>query len=112
MAEDPKKPCSREDEIKVGPSVGDDARLFVRHTADHHQVLGVMRPVREGEPLTGNVFTVEPKDPANGVYKVTDLPLPKPAPSTHAGPARANSREFLDGWERTFGGRSAAVGQA
>jgi hypothetical protein len=72
--------------------------------------MGVMRPVREGEPLLGGVFQLSPKDPANGVYHVKDVPIPQPGAPTK--PAKVNSREFLDGWERTFGGRQPVVGQA
>lgn len=108
--EDAKKSCERGDELQMGPCVDGDARLFVRHKPDHERVMGVMRPVREGEPLTGNVFSVEPKDPANGVYHVKDIPIPTPAGASKEKPAMANSREFLDGWERTFGRQP--VGQA
>jgi hypothetical protein len=110
MADEPEKPCDHVDEIKVGPAIGDDARLFVRHTKDHNSYMGVMRPVREGEPLMDNVFTVEPRDPENGVYKVTEIDIPRARSAS--GPPLANSRGFLDGWERTFGGRPQAVGQA
>lgn len=110
MADEPKRTCDHVDEISVGPSVGGDAHVFVRHTQDHTSFMGVMRPVREGEPLVGNVFSVEPRDPANGVYKVTDIAIPNAA--NRGGPPLANSQGFLDGWERTFGGRPRAVGQA
>jgi hypothetical protein len=61
----------RGDELKVLAANGDD-RLVVRHTADHQQVMGVLRPVRDGEPITGDVLSVEPIDEANGVYRVKD----------------------------------------
>lgn len=107
MAE--KKTCELGDELKVIGATGDDSRLFVRHTADHELVAGVMHPVREGEPIYGNVFELESKDEAQGTYHVKDIPIPQT--STISKPACVNSREFIDGWERTFGGRQT-VGQA
>lgn len=107
MADDREKPCDRGDELQVGPAIGDGARLFVRHKPGCERVMGVMRPVAEGESLTGNVFTVKPKDPAHGVYHVEDIPIPKPAGmasgKSHSGAA---SDAFRNGWENTFGGRS------
>jgi hypothetical protein len=112
MADDPKeKPCGRGDELKFGPAIGDGARLVVRHTPDHQQKLGVVRQVREGEALTGNVFTVKPKEGEAGVYHVEDVLIPR-ASTPIAKPAKVNSREFLSGWDRTFGGKTQPVGQA
>jgi hypothetical protein len=113
MPDEPKKACPSGDELKVGPDMGGQVRPFVRHTADHEIKFGVMRPVAEGEPLTGNEFMVEPKDPEHGIYSVKQLDLPKPGSGmAHSGPALANSREFKDGWERTFGGKPRTVGSA
>jgi hypothetical protein len=107
MADEPKKSCERVDELHLGPAVSDDTRLFTRHTSDHRQVVGVMRRVREGEPLTGNVFSVEAKDPANGIYKVTDIPIS----GGRGKPAQVSTDEFRTGWENTFGVKQP-VGQA
>jgi len=111
--DDAKKPCGRGDELQVGPQVGPDTRLFVRHMPDHKMVAGVMRPLREGESLlSGGVFTVEPKDPANGVYKVQDIPIPKPHGATSSGPAQVATDDYRDSSERTFGGKVQPVGRA
>jgi len=104
MAEKPK--CEIGDEMKVGPIVDDHGgRLVVRHTADHQVKIGVVRPAPEGKPVHGEIFTVEPKDGEDDVYRVTSA-------MRAAGPAKVNSPAFHDGWERTFGGRKPPVGQA
>lgn len=108
--ESPKKPCERGDELCVGPSVGGDAHLFVRHTADHRHVPGIMRPVREGEPLTSDVLHVTPKDPKNGVYHVEEIQVPSTPSMSSGRPAKVTSDAFRTGWDGIFGKQS--VGQA
>jgi hypothetical protein len=106
MGDDVKKPCDAGDELKVLAANGDD-RLVVRHTADHQQVMGVLRPVRDGEPITGDVLSVEPIDEANGVYRVKDQF--SATGKSHSGAVTDN---FRRGWDVAFSGNRHPVGQA
>ncbi len=104
--EPPKNPGG--DELQLGPQVGPDARLFVRRNADHQEISGVMRPVREGENLAGQgLFSIEPKDPARGLYHVKDIQLPAAA---RGKPAQVATDAFRDGWDAVWG--KQPVGQA
>jgi hypothetical protein len=105
MGDDAKKPCDAGDELKVLAANGDD-RLIVRHTADHRQVVGVLRPLREGEPITGDILKVEPIDEAHGVYRVKESIS---VGRSHSGVA---TDDFRRGWDTTFGGNRPTVGQA
>jgi hypothetical protein len=107
------EPCDRDDEVSIGPGIGGNARVCMRHTADHRQIPGIMRPIREGEPLTGHVVTIEPKDPQNGIYRVTgDLTIPSPhaAQMSRGKPAKVSTEAFRTGWENVFGKQT--IGQA
>ena len=103
----PKK-CGMGDLIKVGPPVGPNGRLFVRHTADHGHITGIMRPVREGEMLTGNEFHLEPKDEANGIFSVT--PLSEEVQAAIRKPSKIVTPAYREGWDAIFGKQD--VGEA
>ena len=105
MTDKPK--CAVGDELKVGPAMDDGSHVAVRHTADHQIRIGFVRPLQEGKPVHGEVFTVEPKDEEHGVYRVQTIVDTK----SSSGPAKVNSPAFHDGWERTFGGKQT-IGQA
>jgi hypothetical protein len=105
MADDnPKRPCDRGDEIKLGPHLGGGFRPAIRHMADHEQTIGIVRPVREGEALTGNEFRIEPKDPANGVFHVR----PPHVEGAGGRPAKVTSDEYRKGWDSIFGKQEIA----
>jgi hypothetical protein len=107
-SEKPKKhACEAGDEIQIGPPIGNGFHKVLRHTADHQHLQGVVRPVREGEMLTGREFYAEPKDPANGVYTIRPLSgdvqaaIPKSKVTTPA---------YREGWDAIFG--KQPVGEA
>jgi hypothetical protein len=101
MAEDDKE-CDCGDEIVLGPDLGDGTRPAIRHTADHRMEAGLVRQVKDGEPLPEDAMYVERIE--GNRYSC------KPA-LEHKGPSLAATPEYRNGWDRIFGGRQE-VGQA
>jgi len=91
-----------EDVLLMGPDLGDDSRPFYRKNSEGLHA-GLMRPVKEGQPIPEDAFQVEHKGPGP-VYKVT----PVFDKNSHSRPATA---AYKKGWDRIFGGKSV-VGQA
>jgi hypothetical protein len=112
MADD--KKCGRGDEVRAVAQVGPDAHLFVRHKEGCGREVGVLRPVKEGEPLTsGNVFRLEAKEGDPGVYRVRDdvaIPNPGGSGSSGKGHSGAATDAYRSGWEGIFG--KPTVGEA
>jgi len=109
MADDDSKKgdCTAHDELIAGPVLPGGVRPFIRHTKDHQICSGIMRPVREGEPLYEGAVHLEHKQ--GDTYKVTDIFEP-PAEATSKGPAKVNSRAYRANYDAIFGNRT--VGQA
>jgi hypothetical protein len=122
MSDDNKKDdCCGKDMLVPGPDLGNGYRAFSRHMPDHTVVQGVMRPLKDGEPImSGGVFALTPRNDGTPVcdVKPIDIPgLPEPmcdcacSGEGHAGPARVSTPAFRSGWDRIFGGEPE-VGKA
>lgn len=108
MADDEKKPsaCPGEDQLTIkGPPDVRGQVPFVRHTADHEVLVGLMRPVREGEPLDASSFRLEHRSGPCFAVK------PALENTDHKGPAKVSTDAFRNGWDSIFGKRLPA-GQA
>jgi hypothetical protein len=114
MDDDKKTPCPSGDELQAGPDLGNGMRPFIRHTADHKIVAGVMSPVREGQPLMPGAFNLEPIAGTDR-FTVEDLPsMPVPqmaAPPPSKGPAMVTTKAYRSGWDNVFG-QKQVVGEA
>jgi hypothetical protein len=109
MADDPKKhSCEAGDEIQLGPDLGNGHRQAIRHTADHQRSIGTVRPVREGEMLTGREFFAEPKDEANGIYHYR--PMSEEVRAAIQKPSKVATPAYREGWDAIFGKQK--VGEA
>lgn len=95
--------CTHGDSIVIGPPISDEAHLCVRHTADHQLAVGVVRPVRDGEPIGDSAVTLEPK--GGPLYAV------RPTLDPAKGPAKIATRAYRDGWDSIFGKRQP-IGEA
>lgn len=91
-----------EDTLVMGPDLGQGRRPYVRQN-EEGVGFGVMRPVKDGEPLTEDAFVVEHQGPGP-VYKVTPV-FEKSSKTKPATP------DYRKGWDRIFG-RKQTVGQA
>ncbi len=97
-----------EDVLFMGPDVGEDRdiRPFVRRRPGQDFEAGLMRPVRDGEPLDQDAVFLEHKGPGP-VYRVTNVFEPKESGIR----SRPSTDDYRDGWDRIFGNKTP-VGQA
>ncbi|MBI2395408.1 MAG: hypothetical protein HYV09_37915 [Deltaproteobacteria bacterium] len=72
---------------------------------------GVVRGVREGEPITGELVNLKPTAEDPRVCDVEVLHDARPAAAAaHAGPARVASEAYRSGWDALFGGQPPTGG--
>jgi len=79
MSKDHKKDgvCEGKDMLVPGPDLGNGVRTFTRHLPDHTVVGGVMKPLKEGEPiLDGGVFMVKPRGDGTPICDVENIDIP------------------------------------
>lgn len=70
-------------------------------------VLGEIRPVKEGEPILGDVVRLDRKGDSNvfGVETILENPM-KPEPQSGGRrPPMVSSEAYREGWERVFGNK-------
>lgn len=82
----------------AGPQLpGREERIAVRHRPDHSLEPVVISPLRDGRPIPegAEVLSREGDGP---VYDVVG------AGASGKGPAKVNSGEYRDSWDRIFGG--------
>jgi hypothetical protein len=103
--------CPSGDELRAGPDLGDGSRPFVRHTADHKIIAGIMTPApaQEGQPMASGAFHLEHID--GDRYKVEELPTGHVPDAGTKGPAKVNSRAFRENFDSIFG-KKIPVGEA
>lgn len=68
-----------------------------RRRKDGEETLGVLTPVPEGKPLTGDCISLKPREGEPRVYDVHVLYEGK------KGPCRANSRRYRNNYDAVFG---------
>lgn len=111
MADDDSKdgPCDTGDELQMGPDLGNGTRPFLRHTADHQLVGGILRPCPEGKPLLPGAVRVTPKPGAcPHIFNVEEV---YPVVASKSGPAKVNSKKYRENYDTIFGGKTP-VGDA
>jgi hypothetical protein len=98
-----------------------DRALIVGETADKHVAVlrqrgegapieaGLVRPMKEGEPITGELVTLKPtaeQSPLCDVEVHHDA-RPQNLQKAHAGPSRVSTEEYRSGWDQIFGAKHA-----
>jgi hypothetical protein len=66
---------------------------------------GLVRPMKEGEPITGELVTLQPTAEGSRLCDVEVHHDARP-PRTHAGPSRVSTDEYRDGWDQIFGAKT------
>lgn len=87
--------CTEGDFALLGIPGPDGSVPVLRHRADHSLEAGALVPVRDGEPLVGELVRVRPRDDGPG-FSVESLYTP-------SGPPLFNSRAYRDGWDAIWG---------
>lgn len=100
--------CDGKDFLHMGPQVeADGSRACIRHMPDHSWREGVLRPVKEGQPLRTDLPCVAVERQDDGTYSVQEL-MPGTKQES-SGPAMVNSENFKTGWDRVFGKQAVGV---
>lgn len=92
------KTCRDDDFIALGPQNEDGSVSAIRHTKDHQVMVGTVSPLREGEPITGEVVKLEPR--GDGTFSCETIFSPDE--TRGKGPAMVNSRLYRDSWDRIW----------
>lgn len=101
------------DTIELGPTLTGTANahpacLKTPDGAEHHH--GVVRTVKQGEPIHGDALLAEPTGEP-GKFKVVDrfdgATAPSATKAAGSGPAQVASEDYRDGWDRIFGAKRA-----
>lgn len=70
---------------------------------------GVVRPLKEGRPILGDVVRLKPRPEFPPLCDVETLVRhPDPAPRRSPGPPMGSTEAYRRGWEQVFGARPAA----
>jgi hypothetical protein len=102
--------CAGEDVMHLGPQVdADGSRVCVRHTSDHQIQAGILKPLKDGQPLGQGMSCLALSRREDGTFDVNELYSQKAEASEGAGPAMVNSEQFKNGWDRVFGKTTVGV---
>lgn len=109
----------RKDDVVLlhSPAENGEGIRVIRKREDSIE-LGELRPMREGQPIHGEVVRLTQREEHAMLFdcevvlpaaKPKELPAPaaaKPAREVpHKGPARVTSNEYRGGWDAIFGGK-------
>lgn len=97
------------DQLALGPDLGGGLRPFIRHLPDHQLTVGLCSPIVEGRPTSGDLVRIKESE-HEGVFDVESLYEPNRR-LEGSGPSNVNSKAYLSGWDRIFGGKTV-VGSA
>ena len=103
--DDEKKGCDGSDIALLGPPAEDGGIHVLRHRPDHSIETGVLKPLRDGHPLYGEIVQMTPREDGLG-YDVVPIEIPG------QGPAMVNNKAYRDGWDTVFNKTKTVVGEA
>jgi hypothetical protein len=107
MSDAPAKDAPVKDVVLIGPPTSDGAGLHVIRAREERIETGELRAIKEGQPITGEIVTLEPRKDNPRVCDVTDSFKPPPGTSlalAHKGPANVATDAYREGWDEVFGG--------
>jgi len=92
--------------VGVARQEAEPALVVVRQRSREAKAeLGLVRPLREGRPIHGEVVTLKPRPGTPAVCDVEVQVAPPPAalaaPAVK-GPAKVTTDRYRDGWDRVF----------
>lgn len=109
-------PDKKEDVVLLhSPTEAGDGIRVVRKR-DETIELGELRPMREGQPIHGDVVRLKPREEHALLFDCEVLvptakpkeaapPPADPEPTSHKGPPRVTSDAYRGGWDLIFGGK-------
>ena len=104
--DDPKGEAPKRDRALVLGELPDTKALAIlRQRGEGAPVeAGIVRSLREGEPITGEVVSLKPTAEGSPLCDV-EVHLDR-SQMTHKGPARVASQAYRKGWDEVFGSSS------
>jgi len=103
----PSKPSS--DVVVLGPPTSDGHGVHVLRARNDRVEAGELRALRDGQPIVGEIVSLEPRKDQPRICDVRESWSPKPtatSPSllpSHKGPAQVSTTAYRDGWDEIFG---------
>lgn len=83
------------------------ARMRTDEDGDDRIELGELRPLKEGQPLLGEVVRLSKREESDRLFDVDVIMKPPAAPAAraldHKGPPRVTSNAFRSHWDDVFG---------
>jgi len=106
----PAVPLEQQDlAVVLGPTA-DRTGIHILRKRPNSEVpeMGTVRPMREGEPIDGEVIALKPRKDMPMVYSVRTEYDPKSNPEhspslRNPGPAQVSTNEYRRGWDAVFG---------
>jgi hypothetical protein len=99
----------------VAAVCGKDERgvhILRRRSEDGPIEAGIVQPLVEGKPLTGEVISLRRREDVPFLFDVTTeiSTEPETEPASTGGPARVSTDSYRRGWEAIWGARSRSRG--
>ena len=98
------------DVVVLGPPTADGGGFHVLRAREECLEAGELRALEQGQPIQGEVVTLEPRKDQPRVLDVTDSWIP-PGPRAK-GPAKVSTQAYREGWDEIFGRRAGRDGDA
>lgn len=97
-------PPSR-DVVLLGPPTADGNGVHVLRARNERLEAGELRALREGQPITGEVVSLEPRKDEPRICDVRETWSPPEGAvvGPHKGPAQVATNAYRAGWEEIFG---------
>lgn len=103
-AESPERPVG-DVALVVGPTEDQQGfRVLRKRSEDAPVELGTVRPMKEGEPIDGEVVKMRPRKNVPFVYDVKSV-MDAPKRFTSDGPPQVATDEYRRGWDAIWGKR-------
>jgi hypothetical protein len=100
-----KEPKPAEDVVVVHSRTEDGEGMNVVRKQGDELSLAVLRPLKEGKPIVGDVVKLKPREEHPALFDVeTEVVIPQPKRMT-AGPSRVANPSYRKGWDSLWGGR-------
>jgi hypothetical protein len=80
----------------------DGVHILRRRGEDAPVEAGVLQPLVEGRPITGELVSMRPRDDLPFVYDVKSE-LPAPTPRSSGGPSQVATDSYRKGWDAIWG---------
>ncbi|AKU95402.1 hypothetical protein AKJ09_02066 [Labilithrix luteola] len=102
-AKEPAAPSK--DVVLLGPPTSDGNGVHVLRARNERLEAGELRALREGQPITGEVVSLEPRQDEPRICDVRDSwSAPKgTVVEAHKGPAQVATSAYRAGWDEIFG---------